>query len=114
MPQSCKLGLVLPEGLHGRMVARAGAGGAAPPRGALRGLYAGAFADLLDALDDGEAIVFPAVRGAKERVSLRLPAGLCDRIRTRLEPLNLKLTDLAAAAIARCLASPSDPSPPGA
>ena len=103
---SCKLGLVLPEGAHGRMVALAGGSAErTPPRGAIQALYEQAFDDLLGALDAGEPIVFDAVRGAKTRVTLRLPEALCGRVRARLASLSLKLTDFACAAVQRALSN---------
>ena len=103
-PPMCKLGLVLSEGLHDRMIARATAPGElAPRRGAVRAIYERAFLDLLHALDAGEPVTFAAVRGAKARATLRLPQTLCDRVRTRQALLNLKLTDFAHAAVDRFL-----------
>jgi hypothetical protein len=101
--RSCKLGLVLPDGLHERMIGLARGGPVRPPRGAIQALYERAFIELLAALDAGEAVVFPAVRGPKARVTLRLSEALCARIRTRLAPLRLKLTDFACAAVRRTL-----------
>ncbi len=106
--RSCKLGLVLPVGLHEQMAALAGGPATGPPpRGAIQLVYAQAFTALLEDLDAGQPVVFAAVRGAKARVTLRLPEDLCVRIRARLEPLNLKLTDFACAAVQRTL-SPHD------
>jgi hypothetical protein len=103
---TCKMGLVLPEGAHGRMVALAGGSAErSPPRGAIQALYKQAFDDLLAALDAGEPIVFAAVRGAKTRVTLRLSEALCARIRARLAALSLKLTDFACAAVQRALSN---------
>jgi hypothetical protein len=103
---TCKLGLVLPEGAHGRMVALAGGSAErSPPRGAIQALYKQAFDDLLAALDAGEPIVFAAVRGAKTRVTLRLSEALCGRVRARLAALSLKLTDFACAAVQRTLSN---------
>ena len=106
--RSMKLGLVLPVGLHEQMAALAGASATGPPqRGAIQVVYTQAFTALLEDLDAGQPVVFAAVRGAKARVTLRLPEALCARIRARLEPLNLKLTDFACAAVQRSL-SPHD------
>jgi hypothetical protein len=106
--RSCKLGLVLPVGLHEQMAALAGGSATGPPpRGAIQLVYAQAFTALLEDLDAGQPVVFAAVRGAKARVTLRLPEALCAQIRARLEPLNLKLTDFACAAVQRTL-SPHD------
>jgi hypothetical protein len=103
---TCKMGLVLPEGAHGRMVALAGGSAErSPPRGAIQALYKQAFDDLLAALDAGEPIVFAAVRGAKTGVTLRLSQALCARIRARLAALSLKLTDFACAAVQRALST---------
>lgn len=102
--RSCKLGLVLPVGLHEQMTARASRSTTGPPpRGAIQVAYAEAFTALLEDLDAGQPVVFAAVRGAKARVTLRLPEALCVRIRAQLEPLNLKLTDFACAAVQRSL-----------
>lgn len=68
-----------------------------PPETALPDVYAGGFTDLLDALEAGEPVVFAAIRGSKQRVTVRLPEPLCDR----LERLNLKIADFACAAIVR-------------
>jgi hypothetical protein len=103
---TCKMGLVLPEGAHGRMVALVGGSAERPPpRGAIQALYEQVFDDLLAALDAGEPIVFAAVRGAKTRVTLRLSQALCARIRARLAALSLKLTDFACAAVQRALSN---------
>ncbi|MDZ4374938.1 MAG: hypothetical protein U1C74_26460 [Phenylobacterium sp.] len=102
--RTCKLGLVLPEGLHDRMVDLAvGPGGDAPRRGPIQAVYQRAFVELLQALDAGEPVAFAAVRGAKARVTLRLPETVCAKVRARLGPLNLKLTDFAYAAVDRLL-----------
>jgi hypothetical protein len=94
---SAKLGLFVPAALHARMQAAA----AGKPRGALQDDYAAAFADLLDALDAGEPVVFAAVRGAKQRVSVRLTEALSARLRQALQRETLKITDFACAAIER-------------
>jgi len=95
-------------GLHEQMAAMAaGSATGPPPRGAIQLVYAQAFTGLLEDLDAGQPVVFAAVRGAKARVTLRLPEALCARIRARLGPLNLKLTDFACAAVQRTL-SPHD------
>jgi hypothetical protein len=102
--RGCKLGLVLPAGLHEAMAVLAGRSLTAPaPRGAIQAVYARAFTALLEDLDAGRPVVFAAVRGAKVRVTLRLPEALCARIRARLDGLNLKLTDFACAAVQRTL-----------
>ena len=98
----CKLGLVLPEPLHRAMVALAAR--RATRRGALQAAYGAAFQALLADLDIGRPVAFAAVRGAKIRVTLRLPRGLCAAIRARLAALTLKLTDFACAAVSRFLA----------
>ena len=49
--------------------------------------------------------MFAAVRGAKTRVTLRLPEVLCGRVRARLASLSLKLTDFACAAVQRALSN---------
>lgn len=102
-----KLGLYLPDGLHERMVrlANGRTGPAASARGAVRRIYEDAFRALLDALDAGEAVTFPAVRGAKGCTTIRVSQALCARLRARLETLNLKLTDFACTAIHRYLSS---------
>jgi hypothetical protein len=92
-----KLGLFVPASLHHRMLAAC----LGKPRGALQADYAAAFADLLDALDRGEAILFAAVRGPKHRVTVRLTKALSLRLRLAALQLNLKITDLACAAITR-------------
>jgi len=94
---SVKLGLFLPAALHARMLAAA----AGQPRGALQAGYAAALGALLDALDGGDAVVFVAVRGPKRRVTVRLTATLCQRLRGRLAGLNLKITDFACTAVDR-------------
>ena len=98
-----KLGLFLPQGLHEQMVQAAAErlSGRKTPRGGVRLVYEQAFNDLLEALD-----AFPAVRGAKHRISVRVSGLLCARIRGRLDPLNLKLTDFASTAIVRFLHPP--------
>ena len=73
------------------------------PRGCVRLIYERAFRELVEALDGGEAVTFPAVRGAKDRVSVRLSKPLCVRIRRQTDALNLKLTDFAFTAIDRFL-----------
>jgi len=98
----CKLGLVLPEPLHRAMIALAAR--APIRRGALQAAYGAAFQALLADLDAGRAVPFAAVRGAKIRVTLRLPRELCVSIRARLLALTLKLTDFACAAVSRFLA----------
>jgi len=102
---TCKLGLVLPEELHRRMVRCART---APARGGVQGVYAAAFESLLGAVDLGEPVAFPAVRSAKVRVTLRLPRALCDRVLACLARLILKLTDFACAAVGRFLAAQGD------
>ena len=97
-----KLGLVVPADLHDRMIASA----RDRPRGALQAEYAAALTDLLDCLDDGAPLIFAAVRGPKRRVTVRLSEALTLRLRTRLEVLNLKITDFACAAIARRTSKP--------
>lgn len=100
-----KLGLFLPQGLHEQMVEAAAERliVRTAPRGGVRLVYERAFYDLLEALDAGQIVAFPAVRGAKHRTSVRVCGLLCARIRGRLDPLNLKLTDFASTAIVRFL-----------
>ena len=102
-----KLGLFLPQGLHEHMVQAAAErlGGRETARGGVRLIYEQAFNDLLEALDADQLVTFPAVRGAKHRISVRVSGLLCARIRGRLDPLNLKLTDFASTAIVRFLHS---------
>jgi hypothetical protein len=71
----------------------------------VRLIYERAFRELVEALESGVEIAFPAVRGAKDRVSVRLSRPLCLRIRRHTDGLNLKLTDFAFAAIDRFLQS---------
>lgn len=96
-----KLGLVVPPALHEKMLRRAQVGGQG--RGRVQRTYQAAFEALLAAIQMGEAVAFAAVRGPKIRVTLRLPARLCMRIRACLARLTLKLTDFACAAVARFL-----------
>jgi hypothetical protein len=106
--RSCKLGFVLPVGLHEQMAALAGGSATGTtPRGAIQLVYAQAFIALLEDLDARQPVVFAPVRGAKARAPQRLPEALCARIRAQLEPLNLKLADFACAAVQRTL-SPHD------
>jgi hypothetical protein len=98
-----KLGLFLPEGLHDQMIQAAERLRRKSPRGAVRCVYERALAQLADALDAGVPVTFPAVRGAKDRVSVRVSCRLCSRVRQHMEDHNLKLTDLAFTAIDRFL-----------
>ena len=100
-----KLGLFLPQGLHEQMVEAAAQrlSRRNTPRGGVRLVFEQAFNDLMEALDAGQIVAFPAVRGAKHRISVRVSGLLCARIRGRLDPLNLKLTDFASTAIVRFL-----------
>jgi len=99
-----KIGLFLPTGMHARMLRTAlSLNRRKNPRGCVRGVYETAFGQLADCLDDGAVVVFPAVRGAKDRVSVRISRRLCARIRVQMESRNLKLTDFAFAAIDRFL-----------
>ena len=101
-----KLGLFLSEGLHQDMVSAAERLNTRKnPRGCVRLIYERAFRELVEALESGVEIAFPAVRGAKDRVSVRLSRPLCLRIRRHTDGLNLKLTDFAFAAIDRFLQS---------
>jgi len=101
-----KLGLFLSEGLHQDMVSAAERLNTRKnPRGCVRLIYERAFRELVEALESGVEIAFPAVRGAKDRVSVRLSRPLCLRIRRHTDGLNLKLTDFAFAAIVRFLQS---------
>ena len=102
-PPPEKLGLFLPEGLHQQMVEVAGRLNRKSPRGSVRCIYERAFAQLSDALDAGVAVPFPAVRGAKDRISVRVSGRLCVRVRAHMLTHNLKLTDLAFTAIDRFL-----------
>ena len=95
-----KLGPFVPAALHERLVAAK----RTTPRCALQTAYALALADLLEALDGGEEVIFAAVRGPKPRVAVRLREGLSRRLRGRLKALNLKITDFACAASDRYLA----------
>jgi hypothetical protein len=94
-----KLGLYLPADLHKRMVGAS----LARPGGALQAAYGEAFCRLLDRVAAGDQIVFAAVRGPKVRVTVRLSQALCDRVRTALHDLNLKVTDFACTALERYL-----------
>jgi hypothetical protein len=98
-----KLGLFLPEGLHDQMIKAAERLQRKSPRGTVRCVYERAFAQLADALDAGVQITFPAVRGAKDRVSVRVSCRLSSRVRQHMQGHNLKLTDLAFTAIDRFL-----------
>ena len=98
-----KLGLFLPEGLHDQMIRAAERLHRKSPRGTVRCVYERAFAQLADALDAGVPITFHAVRGAKDRVSVRVSRRLSLRVRQHMEDRNLKLTDLAFTAIDRFL-----------
>jgi hypothetical protein len=99
-----KIGLFLPEGLHEQMLRTARRLNTRKnPRGCVRGAYERAFVQLADSLDAGVAVPFPATRGAKDRVSVRMSGRLCARVRRHLETQNLKLTDFASAAIDRFL-----------
>ncbi|MCR5881320.1 hypothetical protein [Phenylobacterium sp. J367] len=72
-PSAEKLGLFLPEGLHKAMLKTAERLNTRKnPRGSVRLIYERAFRELVEALDGGEVVTFPAVRGAKDRVSVRL------------------------------------------
>jgi hypothetical protein len=102
-PPPEKLGLFLPAGLHQQMVRAAERLNRKSPRGSVRCIYERAFAQLADALDAGVAVPFPAARGAKDRVSVRVSGRLCVRIRGHMLAHNLKLTDLAFTAIDRFL-----------
>jgi hypothetical protein len=94
-----KLGLYLPATLHDRMIDSTGG----RPRGALQSAYRQALCDLLEFVESGAEVVFVAVRGPKVRVTVRLCAALCDRIRRALQDLNLKVTDFACTALDRYL-----------
>ena len=94
-----KLGLYLPATLHDRMIASA----RGRPRGALQAAYATAVRNLLEVVDSGAKVVFAAVRGPKVRISVRLCAALCERLRRTLARLNLKVTDFACSALDRYL-----------
>jgi len=99
-----KLGLFLPEGLHEKMLETAEQLSTRKnPRGCVRSAYERAFAQLADTLDAGLPVTFPATRGTKDRVSVRISRRLCARVRGHLEAHNLKLTDFAFAAIDRFL-----------
>ena len=102
-PTAEKLGLFLPEGLHEQMVQAAERLNRKSPRGSVRCVYERAFAQLADALDAGVPVAFPAVRGAKDRISVRVSSRLCRKVRAHMQAHNLKLTDLAFAAIDRFL-----------
>ncbi len=98
-----KVGLLLPEGFHARMMSAARRDVRRNPRGCIRVAYERAFVQLADSLDAGVAVAFPATRGVKDRVSVRMSGRLCARVRGHLEANNLKLTDFAFAAIDRFL-----------
>ena len=101
-----KIGLFLPEGLHDQMLSTARIHYTRRnPRGCVRGVYERALGQLADNLDAGVAVNFPATRGVKDRVSVRISVRLCARVRRHLEIQNLKLTDFAFAAIDRFLLS---------
>lgn len=94
-----KLGLFIPPTLHLRMVdASRGV-----PACTVQASYAEAFVRLLDSIDAGEEVIFAAVRGDKQRVTVRLTEALSQRLRVALERLNLKITDFACAAVERHL-----------
>jgi hypothetical protein len=101
-----KLGLYLPDGVHERMVAAATRAAPSHSSGAVRRTYKQAFNDLLEALDAGEPIAFPAVRGAKGCRTIRVGGAISERVRERHEQLNLKLTDFASTAVHRFLSKP--------
>ena len=94
-----KLGLHLPRTLHERMIASP----RGRPRGALEAAYATAVHNLLKVVESDAAIVFAAVRSPKVRITVRLCAALCERLRRALARLNLKLTDFACSALDRYL-----------
>ena len=101
-----KLGLFLPEGLHEQMLETAETLNTRKnPRGCVRFAYERAFGQLADTLDAGVPVTFPATRGSKDRVSVRISRRLCARVRAHLDAHNLKLTDFAFAAIDRFLVS---------
>jgi hypothetical protein len=103
-PAAEKIGLFLPEGLHAQMLHAAKRLNARKnPRGSVRWAYERAFAQLADTLDAGVPVTFPATRGTKDRVSVRISRRLCTRVRGHLETQNLKLTDFAFTAIDRFL-----------
>lgn len=102
MSTPVKLGLVVPPDLHARLLASCEGIG-------VNAAYVRAFSALLDALDLGEVIAFPAVRGLKRRITVRLDPLLAARLRRRIAALNLKITDFACTALARFL-----PPSPGA
>ena len=96
-----KLGLYLPATLHERMIVTTHG----RPRGALQAAYDTALRELLDLVDSGAEVVFAAVRGPKVRVTVRLCAALCERLRRVLVGLNLKVTDFACTALDRYLSN---------
>ena len=99
-----KIGLFLPQGMHERMLHTAlTLNRRKNPRGTVRGVYERALGQLVDSLDDGAAVTFPATRGIKDRISVRISRRLCARVRVHLGTQNLKLTDFAFAAIDRFL-----------
>jgi hypothetical protein len=105
-----KIGLFLPEGLHDQMLhAARRLNTRKNPRGCVRGAYERAFVQLADSLDAGVPVSFRATRGTKDRVSVRISARLCARVRGHLETQNLKLTDFAFAAIDRFLVAHKGP-----
>ena len=101
-----KIGLFLPQGLHDQMLTTARTHYTRRnPRGCVRSVYERALGQLADNLDAGLVVPFPATRGTKDRVSVRISGRLCARVRGHLEAQNLKLTDFACAACHRFLAS---------
>ncbi len=96
-----KLGLYLPATLHDRMIASS----RGRPRGALQAAYDTALTELLDLIKSGSEVIFTAVRGPKVRVTVRLCAALCERLRCVVAGLNLKITDFACTALGRYLSN---------
>ena len=101
-----KVGLYLSAGLHDEMLATAQRlSRRKNPRGDVRRIYERAFRELAKAIDAGVPVSFPATRGVKVRISVRLSNALCVRVRDHTDDLSLKLTDYAFAAVDRFLRS---------
>ena len=101
-----KVGLYLSAGLHDEMLATAQRLSTRKnPRGDVRRIYERAFRELAEAIEAGVLVAFPATRGVKVRISVRLSEALCVRVRDHTDDLSLKLTDYAFAAVNRFLKS---------
>ncbi len=101
-----KVGLYLSAGLHDEMLATAQRLTTRKnPRGDVRRIYERAFRELAEAIEAGVLVAFPATRGVKVRISVRLSEALCVRVRDHTDDLSLKLTDYAFTAVDRFLRS---------